>query len=160
MNMILRKGLFLALALVLLAGFGCKKRDNGDAIPGDTAGMTQTEIAAAQQISSGVIYFGFDRYDLTAESKATLTQKAAVIKENARLRVLIEGHTDERGTEEYNLALGERRARAAYEFLINLGVKAEQLDMVSMGKLYPAKEGSGEAVWALNRRCEFKVSLR
>ena len=87
-----------------------------------------------------------------------LTQKAAIVKQFPRLRVLIEGHTDERGTEEYNLALGERRARAAYEFLLNLGVNANQLDMISMGKLHPAKEGSGESVWAMNRRDEFKVS--
>lgn len=156
MNIVMRRGLILTLALVLLAGFGCKKRLD-DQTPGDVP-MTQEEAAAAAKISSGVIYFDFDRYDLRAESKEVLTQKAAIIKQFPRLRVLIEGHTDERGTEEYNLALGERRARAAYEFLLNLGVNAGQLDMISMGKLHPAKEGSGEAIWALNRRDEFKVA--
>jgi peptidoglycan-associated lipoprotein len=72
--------------------------------------------------------------------------------------VIIEGHCDERGTQEYNLALGERRARAAYEFLLNLGVNAGQMDMVSFGKLHPAVMGSGESAWAKNRRDEFKVS--
>ena len=80
------------------------------------------------------------------------------MKQVPQLRVIIEGHCDERGTEEYNLALGERRARAAYEFLLNLGVSAGQMEMVSFGKLHPAVSGSGEAAWSKNRRDEFKVS--
>ena len=161
MNKVIRSGLLMVMAMVLLAGVGCAKR-GGDQVPGglSTDGMTQEEIAAAQTISSGVVYFAFDRYDLSSEAKNILTQKANVIKQQPRLRVLIEGHADERGTEEYNLALGERRARAAYEFLINLGINASQMDMISMGKLHPAKEGSGEAVWAMNRRDEFKVSVK
>ena len=155
MNIVMRRGLILTLALVLLAGFGCKKRLD-DQNPGDEP-MTQEEAAAAAKISSGVIYFEFDRYDLKAESKQVLTQKAAIVKQFPRLRVLIEGHTDERGTEEYNLALGERRARAAYEFLLNLGVSAGQMEMVSFGKLHPAVSGSGESAWSKNRRDEFKV---
>jgi len=154
MNIAFRRSLLLALALVLLAGFGCaKKQVETDS---DELAMTEAERQAAQRISDGIIYFEFDRYDLSAESKSILTQKAAVIKEVPLLRVTIEGHTDERGTEEYNLALGERRARAAYEFLVNLGVNPSQLEMVSFGKLHPAVQGSNEAAWAKNRRDEFK----
>ena len=80
------------------------------------------------------------------------------MKQYPQLRVVIEGHCDERGTEEYNLALGERRARAAYEFMINLGVPASQMEMVSFGKLHPRVMGGGESSWAQNRRDEFKVT--
>ena len=79
------------------------------------------------------------------------------MKQYPQLRVVIEGHCDERGTEEYNLALGERRARAAYEFLMNLGIPASQMEMVSFGKLHPAVSGGGESAWSKNRRDEFKV---
>jgi len=73
------------------------------------------------------------------------------------LRLVIEGHCDERGTEEYNLALGERRARAAYEFLILLGVESNRMQIVSYGEEFPADPGHNETAWAKNRRDEFKV---
>ena len=156
MNIVFRRSLLLALALVLLAGFGCAKKqvtpDADDELP-----MTESERLAAQRIGDGVIYFEFDRYDLSAEARRVLTQKASIMREVPQLRVTIEGHTDERGTEEYNLALGERRARAAYEFLVNLGVPPTQMEMVSFGKLRPAVLGSNEAAWAKNRRDEFKA---
>ena len=160
MNTIMRRGLFLALALVLLAGFGCAKKNTDDLTPGgdEELVMTPEEQQAAMSISNGIVYFEYDRFDLTSESKNLLTQKAAVIKKFPQLRVIIEGHCDERGTEEYNLALGERRARASYEFLLNLGVSANQMEMVSFGKLHPAVSGSGEGAWSKNRRDEFKVS--
>jgi len=157
MNVVFRRSLLLALALVLLAGFGCAKKQATLANDYDELPMTESERLAAQRISDGVIYFAFDRYDLSAEARATLTQKATVMREVPQLRVTIEGHTDERGTEEYNLALGERRARAAYDFLVNLGLPPSQMEMVSFGKLRPAVMGSTEAAWALNRRCEFRV---
>lgn len=156
MNRTIRLGLFMALALALLASFGCAKKQD-DQTPADELAMTAEEQQAAAQISSGIIYFEYDRFDLKAESKAVLTQKAEVIKRFPQLRVTIGGHCDERGTQEYNLALGERRARAAYEFLLNLGVGAGQMEMVSYGKLHPAVEGSGESAWARNRRDEFQV---
>lgn len=158
MSTILRHSLLLALALVLLAGFGCAKKEVSQGLDDDEQPMTESERQAAMSISNGIIYFEFDRFDLTAESKSILTQKAAVMKEFPQLQVIIEGHCDERGTQEYNLALGERRARAAYEFLLNLGVSSAQMDMVSFGKLHPAVSGSDEAAWAKNRRDEFKVS--
>ena len=157
MNTFMRRGLLVALFLVLIAGFGCAKTGDGETPSGDLA-MTAEEQQAAMQISNGIVYFEYDRYDLKNESKAVLSQKAAVMKQYPQLRVTIEGHCDERGTEEYNLALGERRARAAYEYLLNLGVNPNQMEMVSYGKLHPAVMGTGEAAWAKNRRDEFKVS--
>ena len=116
--------------------------------------------AAAQQITDGVVYFDFDKYDIKAEYRDMLQQKAELMKQFPSIRVRIEGNCDERGTQEYNLALGERRARAAYEYMIRLGVPAEQLDIISYGKERPAVEGTGEAVWAQNRRDEFNVIAR
>ena len=161
MNTAMRNGLLLALTLIVLAGFGCGKKPIDDLTPGglmeDEQPMSAEERQAAMNISSGIIYFDYDSFSLSGESKSILTQKAAVMKRYPQLRVIIEGHCDERGTEEYNLALGERRARAAYDFLINLGAMASQMEMVSFGKLHPAVSGSSEAAWAKNRRDEFKV---
>ncbi len=157
MNTFMRNSVLIALALVLLASFGCAKKEVPQNLPDDELPMTESERQAAMTISNGIVYFEYDRFDLTPASKATLSQKAPVIKEFPQLRVTIEGHCDERGTEEYNLALGERRARAAYEFLLNLGVNPGQMEMVSFGKLHPAVSGSGEAAWSKNRRDEFKV---
>ena len=157
MTALLRRGIFLAFALSLLAGFGCAKKSVDEGTPSDELALTAQEQQVAQQISGGIVYFEYDRYDLKSESKAVLTQKASIIKQYPQLRVTIEGHCDERGTEEYNLALGERRARAAYEFLVGLGVAPGQLEMISYGKLHPAVEGHSEAAWAKNRRDEFRV---
>ncbi|MDR2489095.1 MAG: peptidoglycan-associated lipoprotein Pal [Desulfovibrio sp.] len=161
MNTTLRNGLLLLLTLVLIAGFGCAKKQADSLTPGgeeEELSMTGEERQAAMNISDGIIYFDYDSFSLSAEAKSTLTQKASIIKRFPQLRVIIEGHCDERGTEEYNLALGERRARAAYEYMLNLGVGVGQMEMVSFGKLHPAVSGSGEVAWSKNRRDEFKVS--
>lgn len=164
MKRFLQGSLLLTMCLFLLVAAGCGKNELGNNTPENeydgygNENFTPEEKSAAAQISNGIIYFAFDSYDLRADSKNVLTQKAAIMKQFPQLRVVIEGHCDERGTEEYNLALGERRARAAYEFLINLGIPASQMEMVSFGKLHPLVMGSGESVWAQNRRDEFKVT--
>lgn len=86
-----------------------------------------------------------------------LKAKAEALKVYPQLRVLIEGNCDDRGTQEYNLALGERRARAAFEYLVLLGVRPDQLEIVSYGEERPAAMGNNEAAWAKNRRAEFKL---
>lgn len=103
------------------------------------------------------VYFDFDSSELKSDARELLQEKAAILEDNPALKVIIEGHCDERGTQEYNLALGERRARAAYEFLILLGIDAQRLQIVSYGEERPAAEGDNEAAWAKNRRCEFKI---
>lgn len=153
-------GLVVVLALALGMGAGCAKKnaevENVEAAPVSTSAVD----AAAQQITDGIVYFDFDKYDIKAEYRDMLQQKAELMKQFPSIRVRIEGNCDERGTQEYNLALGERRARAAYEYMIRLGVPAEQLDIISYGKERPAVAGSGEAVWAQNRRDEFNVIAR
>lgn len=153
-------GLVVVLALALGMGAGCAKKnaevENMEAAPASTSAVD----AAAQQITDGIVYFDFDKYDIKAEYRDMLQQKAELMKQFPSIRVRIEGNCDERGTQEYNLALGERRARAAYEYMIRLGVSADQLDVISYGKERPAVAGSGEAVWAQNRRDEFNVIAR
>lgn len=108
-------------------------------------------------LETGAVYFAYDRYDLDAAAQRVLREKAQLLKDNPSVSLKIEGHCDERGTEEYNLALGERRAKASYDYLVMQGVPASQLSMISYGKLYPAMEGSNERAWSLNRRDEFRA---
>ena len=98
------------------------------------------------------VFFGYDSSELTAEGRATLDQQAAWLKSRPNLAITVEGHCDERGTREYNLALGERRANAARDYLVSLGVPAASINTISYGKERPAVEGSDETSWAQNRR--------
>ena len=154
-----RYALILTLVLALAAGFGCSKK-TATADPNADQGVDPALQAAVQQITDGRVLFAFDKFDIQPEYKEVLKTKAELMKQYPSIRVRIEGNCDERGTQEYNLALGERRARAAYEYMIRLGVPADQLDIISYGKERPAVEGTGEAVWAKNRRDEFNVIAR
>lgn len=98
------------------------------------------------------VFFGFDRTDLSAEARATLDRQATWLKKYTSVTIALEGHCDERGTREYNLALGERRANAAKNYLIASGVSEGRITTVSYGKERPAVLGSNEAAWAQNRR--------
>ncbi len=157
MNTFKRLTLVLALVVAMGAGFGCAKKQTAT----DTAPVVATDdgsaAGAAQAISDGVVYFDFDKSDIKAESRDMLRQKAELMKAYPSIRVRIEGNCDARGTQEYNLALGERRARAAYEYLVMLGVNPDQMEMISYGKERPAVEGTGPSVWAQNRRDDFRV---
>lgn len=98
------------------------------------------------------VFFALDSSEVTAEGRATLDKQAAWLKTRPNLKATIEGHCDERGTREYNLALGERRATSAKNYLVSLGVPESQVSTISYGKERPAVEGSDEAAWAQNRR--------
>jgi peptidoglycan-associated lipoprotein len=98
------------------------------------------------------VFFAYDHSDITPEGRATLEKQAAWMKTNANVTVTIEGHCDERGTREYNLALGERRANAVKNVLVALGIPAQRISTISYGKERPAVVGSTEAAWAQNRR--------
>ena len=108
----------------------------------------------------GDIHFDFDKADIREADKPVLTKNAEVLKKFDFLRVTVEGHCDERGTVEYNLALGERRAKAAYDYLVSLGVPADRLKTVSYGKEIPVCSESNEECWARNRRAKFTVTAR
>ena len=98
------------------------------------------------------MFFGLDRYDLAPEARATLDRQASWLKQYPNVTVTIEGHADERGTREYNLALGERRANSVKNYLAAAGITPSRVKVISYGKEKPAVLGSNEASWAQNRR--------
>ena len=104
------------------------------------------------------VYFDLDKSDIRASEQAALTKNAETLKKFDFLKVTVEGHCDERGTVDYNLALGERRAKAAYDYLVSLGVPADRLRTVSYGKEIPVCTESAEDCWQRNRRAKFTVS--
>ena len=107
----------------------------------------------------GAVYFDFDRYDIRADAKPTLRANADAILANSGDGVItVEGHCDERGSEEYNLALGDRRASGVKRYLVDLGVPSSRLRTVSFGEAKPAVVGHDESAWRYNRRSEFKSS--
>jgi peptidoglycan-associated lipoprotein len=113
---------------------------------------------ALQEFQNQDVNFDFDKYDLRPDARAILDRKAAFLNENSSVRVQIEGHCDERGTEAYNLALGERRANAAKQYLTTTGTSAGRLSTMSYGKERPLDPGHNEAAWAKNRRDHFVVT--
>lgn len=104
------------------------------------------------------VFFDFDQYNLKPEGQATLQAQAAWLAKYPAVTLTIEGHADERGTREYNLALGERRANSARAYLISLGVDANRLQVISYGKDRPFAVGSDETAWAQNRRGYSRVN--
>lgn len=108
-----------------------------------------------QEALSRVVYFEYDQWTLRADAQQTLTTLASVLREYPDLRLRIEGHADERGSLEYNVALGMRRALAVKEFLADLGLPATQFEVFSFGEERPMASGSGESAWSQNRRGEF-----
>ena len=117
-----------------------------------------TKAAAAAALSPEKlekVYFDFDKYEIKESYRVPLEHNAASIKDHADAKVVVEGHCDERGTEEYNLALGERRAMAVKTFLVSLGVKEGQLYTISYGEERPADTGHNESAWSQNRRVQF-----
>ncbi len=122
----------------------------------DTSGLNGSAAAGSQadleQNVGDRVFFGFDSTTLDEQARATLQRQATWLQQYPSVSATIEGHTDERGTREYNLALGERRASAAARYLSSLGVDEARLTTISYGKDRPANPGNDEAAWAENRR--------
>ncbi len=129
--------------------------DGSDSTPVPESSGRDTRVSASD-IRIPNIYFDFDKSEIRSEFRNPLSAGAGSIKD-ARATVVIAGHTDERGSEEYNMALGERRAGAVRKYLYNLGVPMAQMTIVSYGEAQPAVSGRGEGAWRLNRRAEFKL---
>jgi len=117
--------------------------------------MGVAEDQALNAFISEDIYFDFDSAQLLPRAQEILKRKADWLRSHPGARVIIEGHTDERGTVEYNLALGDRRAEAAKGFLVELGISPERITTISYGEERPADPGHNEAAWAKNRRAQF-----
>jgi peptidoglycan-associated lipoprotein len=113
------------------------------------------EYTAVSELST--VYFDYNRANIRSDAQASLKQNAAYLKNNKGLEILIEGYCDERGTIEYNMALGQRRAAAARDYLAKLGISSGRISTISYGKENPADPRSTEEAWAKNRRAEFKV---
>jgi peptidoglycan-associated lipoprotein len=152
--------LISALAMVaLVAGCSSKSETSGTDTTGTTAGVTSTsstvqpgsEADLAQNVGDRV-FFELDKSELSQEARQTLDRQAAWLKRFPSVHVGIEGHCDERGTREYNMALGARRANTAKAYLVALGIDSGRLSTVSYGAERPAVLGTGEAVWSQNRR--------
>ena len=113
---------------------------------------------AVQAFESTHVYFDFDKADIKAEAKPVLEKKAEFLRANSQYKVTLEGHCDERGTNEYNMALGDRRAKAVMKYLNALGISANRMSTISYGEERPADPGHNESAWAKNRRAESKLS--
>ncbi len=157
----------LIVATMALAVAGCQKKrpetlppGPGPVDPGPAPGPgTDTGQAAPgtsahfkQNVASDTVLFGLDQYDIDAEARRILDSQAQWLTQFPSTRITIEGHADERGTREYNLALGDRRANAAKNYLAARGIAPERITTISYGKERPVALGSDEASWAQNRR--------
>lgn len=130
-----------------------------ETVPASTNQLEQqSDKATLAESSFETVYYDFDRADLRQDAREALSKNAEILlKSKSDAKIQIEGHCDERGSAEYNLALGERRAKSSLQYLTTLGVKADRLSIISYGKEKPAVQGSDEAAWAKNRRAEFVV---
>lgn len=151
-----KKFLCLSAAIVMVAACDPQENNNGQGSINGNGTTLGSEAPGTERdfvINVGDrVFFGYDRSDLTAEARATLDRQAAWLKKYPNHSLTVEGHCDERGTREYNLALGERRAQSMKNYLVAAGVDASSLQTISYGKERPAVVGSNEASWAQNRR--------
>ena len=127
-----------------------------DSIARIQAAMARTETV--RSTVTAVVYFDYNSAELSNDARAILETKIPLLSANPELRIRIAGHSDERGSDEYNLALGQRRAAAAKRFLTQRGIAANRIETVSYGEERPAVDGHDEAAWAQNRRDEFEIT--
>ncbi len=171
MTSIWQLSFILAFTLLIAAGCGGKKALKMTETPAPQEPATEpvarperVEKAAPEMAKKETVapilekvYFDYDKYDLTSAAREVLAVNAQVLRKNSEVPVVIEGHCDERGTVEYNLALGDRRAKAVKDYLAWLGIDSSRLTTVSYGKERPVDLGQHEAAWAQNRRAEFVI---
>jgi len=163
--------IFLAVMIAVLFTAGCAStpdpaEETGDAVdsefndasntaPVPDSSMTDTNVSNAS-LSIAPVYFALDEFEIQSEYQSILGAAATALAESGAT-IVIEGHCDERGSDDYNVALGERRAGAVRNYLYNLGVPMSQMSIVSYGEAQPAVSGSGETAWQLNRRAQFQI---
>jgi len=158
------KGLLIALPVMAIAACSSNKSANndqsGEGMLGAGTGMSNGSVSSDEQArlqmqqlqQNNIVYFGLDKYDVSPEFANMLDSHANFLRSNPSYKVTVEGHADERGTPEYNISLGERRANAVKMYLQGKGVSADQISIVSYGKEKPAVLGHDEAAYAKNRR--------
>ena len=147
--------LILAACLVLTACATKKEVATTDAIQGQMQSDVYTGTDTVEYLADGVpdrVFFATNETVLTTASRETLRSQAAWLRKNSSINVVLEGHADERGTREYNLALGERRANSAKDYLMTYGVSSDRISVISYGKERPVDAGSNPLAWSKNRR--------
>ena len=147
----LKRILLVVIASMMLTACATQKKAGTGQMQGDVYTGTDT----VEYLATGVpdrVFFATNKSVLTTASRDTLRKQAAYMRKNAALNFAIEGHADERGTREYNLALGERRANAAKDYLMTYGVTASRISVISYGKERPVDSGSNPLAWSKNRR--------
>ncbi len=161
--------LVLVLFLVGIVVSGCPKKPKPEIIPPpvteEPAPPPQPPVEEPVvkveepeiKLDLQTIYFDFDKYNIKPSEREVLIKNAEQLMAYPTVRILIEGHCDERGTNEYNMALGERRARSARDFLINYGIAGDRIDIISYGEERPVDPRHNEEAWAKNRRAEFVI---
>ena len=150
LNKILKNTLLVVLACFALSACATKKSSTGQ-LQGDVYTGTDT----VEYLASGVpdrVFFATNETVLTTASRETLRKQAAWLRKNSNVTIVLEGHADERGTREYNLALGERRANAAKDYLMTYGISSDRISVLSYGKERPVDSGSNPLSWSKNRR--------
>ncbi len=149
LNKIFKNILFVVLAGLFLSACATKKVSN------QMQGDVYTGKDTVEYLASGVpdrVFFATNESVLTTASRETLRKQAAWLRKNSKVSVVLEGHADERGTREYNLALGERRANAAKDYLMTYGISGNRISVISYGKERPVDSGSNPLAWSKNRR--------
>jgi len=162
---------FCCALLLVVTGTACSKKQVKQEAPPAAAVPEESDLNAKEFVEPSNIdpalakifkdiYFDFDRFNLKPEAKKTLDGIAEWLKSNSSYRVLIEGHCDERGTNEYNLALGERRANSAKSYLIGLGIAEKRISTISYGEEKPQCTEHNEGCWSKNRRGHFLLARK
>ena len=177
LSKILKKGFIILAACLVLSACATKKEVTTDTTTSDTSTSATTETTTAttavpkisgqmqgdtyvgddtvKYLADGVpdrVFFATNESILTTASRETLRAQAAWLRKNSNINVVLEGHADERGTREYNLALGERRANSAKDYLMTYGISADRISVISYGKERPVDGGSNTLAWSKNRR--------
>ena len=147
----LKNGFLILLASLVLTACATQKKETVGQMQGDVYTGSDT----VKELASGVpdrVFFATNETILTTASRETLRKQAAWLRKNSDINVVLEGHADERGTREYNLALGERRANSAKDYLMTYGISSNRISVLSYGKEKPVDSGSNPLAWSKNRR--------
>ncbi len=161
------KFLISSILVLFIASCATKPKDSSDASGSGSSSSSSEEGSISETTGSGIVlgsqedlivnvgdrvFFGYDSSELDSDALELLQDQVAWLKQNSGVSVTIEGHCDERGTREYNLALGEKRAQAVKNYLIGLGINPDRVSTISYGKERPAVVGSNDGAWSQNRR--------
>ena len=151
LSKILKKSFIVLVASLVLTACATQKKTTS----GQTQGDVYTGKETIKYLASGVkdrVFFATNETVLTTASRETLRKQASWLRKNSKITVVLEGHADERGTREYNLALGERRANSAKDYLLTYGISSDRISVISYGKERPVDSGSTPLSWSKNRR--------